>query len=170
LVTIRAERQQDISAIRIVNQKAFGQPQEAQLVDALRSSHAILLSLVAVLEDQVVGYVLYTPVSVVSGQTTLVGAGLGPLAVLPGYQRQGFGGKLIESGNRRLQEAGCPFIVVLGHSSYYPRFGFKPASLFGFRCEWEVPDEAFMMIIMDPEKMTGISGLARYRPEFSDLT
>ena len=98
-----------------------------------------------------------------------MGAGLGPMAVLPEYQRQGIGGKLIETGNQKLREAGCPFIVVVGHPEYYPRFGFKPASGYGMKCEWDVPDNVFMVLVTDRSKMKGVSGLAKYRQEFSDV-
>ena len=170
MLTIRLERPTDIPAIRLVNQLAFEQPQEADLVDALRDQGAILLSLVALLDDQVVGHCLYTPVDIGSAPHALIGAGLGPVAVLPAFQRQGIGSQLITKVNQRLQEAGYPFIVVLGHPTYYPRFGFQPASRFDIRCEWDVPDEAFMIKLLDPHKMSGVSGLASYRPEFSDVT
>jgi len=100
----------------------------------------------------------------------VTGAGLGPMAVLPEYQRQGIGSKLIEAGNRQLKEDGCPFIVVVGHAEYYPRFGFRPARAQGITCEWEVPDDVFMLLVLDPVKMQGVSGLAKYRNEFSSVS
>ena len=169
LITIREELPEDIEAIRAVNQKAFGQPQEGQLVDVLRKNSAVLLSLVATLNDRVVGHILYSPVSVGADGEKAVGAGLGPMAVLPEYQRQGIGGKLIEAGNQKIREGGYPFIVVLGHPGYYPRFGFKPASSYEIRCEWDVPDNVFMVMVMDQSKMMGVSGLAKYRQEFSSV-
>ncbi len=114
-----------------------------------------------------VGHILYTPVTLGYGSGELVGAGLGPMAVLPAHQGQGIGGRLVETGNRRLRQDGCPFIVVVGHPEYYPRFGFEPAGGHGIRCEWDVPGEAFMLLVLDRSKMEGVSGLARYRPEFS---
>jgi putative acetyltransferase len=149
-----------------VNQKAFGQPQEGQLVDALRTNGGVLLSLVATLNGHVVGHILYSPLSVSSDGGKVVEAGLGPMAALPEYQRRGIGGKLIETANQKLREVGCPFIVVLGHPEYYPRFGLKPASGYGIRCEWNVPDNVFMVLVMDQLKMKGVSRLAKYRQEF----
>lgn len=169
MVTIREERPEDIEAIRAVNQEAFGQPQEARLIDALRTNGGVLLSLVATLNRRVVGHILYSPLSVGSDREKPTGAALGPMAVVPQYQRQGIGGKLIEIGNQKLREVGCPFIVVLGHPEYYPRFGFKPASGYGIQCEWDVPDEVFMVLVMDQSIMKGVSGLAKYRQEFSSL-
>ena len=166
LIKIRKELPADIAAVRDLNRRAFEQDQEANIVDALRSNGAARLSLVATLSDRVVGHIVYSPLAL--GQ--VVGAGLGPLAVLPEYQRQGIGGKLVEAGNRQLKEGGCPFIVVVGHAEYYPRFGFKPARAQGITCEWEVPDDVFMVLVLDPERMRGVSGLAKYRPEFSTVS
>ena len=74
---------------------------------------------------------------------------------------------LVDEGRRRLEAQGCPFVIVIGHSTYYPRFGFVPASRYRISCEWEVPDEAFMILVLDETKMAGVSGLARYRQEFA---
>jgi len=167
LVIVREERPEDIEAIHAVNEKAFGQAQESQLVDALRKNSGVLLSLVATLNGRVVGHILYSPVSISSDGKAVIGAGLGPMAVLPEYQRQGIGGNLIEAGNQKLREMGCPFVVVLGHPEYYPRFGFKPASAYDIRCEWDVPDNVFMVLVMDQSKMKNISGAAKYRQEFA---
>jgi putative acetyltransferase len=167
LVDIREEHPGDVTAIRDLNKRAFGQDQEANIVDALRSNGAVLLSLVATLNGRLVGHIMYSPLSVGSEVT---GAALGPMAVLPEYQRQGIGSKLVEAGNRKLKDAGCPFVIVLGHANYYPRFGFRPASAHGIKCEWEVPDNVFMLLVLDQMKMPGVSGLAKYRHEFSSVT
>ena len=90
--------------------------------------------------------------------------------LLPLYQRQGIGEKLIEHGIQKLKEKGCPYVVVLGHPEYYGRFGFETASNHGIRSEWEgpeVPDDAFMVLVLDKSTMQGVKGLAKYRPEFS---
>jgi putative acetyltransferase len=167
LIEIREERPGDIAAIRDLNRRAFGQDQEGNIVDALRSNGAALLSLLATLDGRVVGHIVYSPLSV-NGEVT--GAALGPMAVLPEYQRQGIGSKLVEAGNLKLKDAGCPFIIVVGHANYYPRFGFRPASTHGIKCEWEVSDDVFMLLVLDEAKMQGISGLAEYRHEFSSVT
>jgi len=166
LIEIRKERPGDIPAIRDLNKRAFEQDQEANIVDALRSNGAASLALVATLNDRVVGHIMYSPAEV--GQVT--GAGLGPMAVLPEHQHQGVGGKLIEAGTRQLKDAGCPFIVVMGHADYYPRFGFRPARTLGITCEWEVPDNVFLLLVLDPEKMQGVAGMAKYRQEFSTVS
>ena len=166
LIRIREEQPGDIAAIREVNRQAFGQDGESTLVDALRASGTVLLSLVATVGDEVVGHIMYTPLQV--GDVT--GAALAPMAVLPDHQGHGIGSQLVRAGTRRLEASGCPFIIVLGHPHYYPRFGFTPASQRGITCEWDVPAEAFMLLVLDHARMASVSGRAVYRPEFSTVT
>jgi putative acetyltransferase len=166
-VLIREETPEDLPAIHAVNQAAFGRPDEAALVDRLRANGAVLLSLVAVAGGRVIGHILYSPVALGDEGAPLDGAGLGPMAVLPEEQRSGIGGRLIAEGTRRLRERGCPFIVVLGHPEYYPRFGFIPASMLGIQCTWDVPDNVFMVLTLDSARLAGKTGPARYRDEFS---
>ena len=162
VIEVREEQPSDVAAVRDLNDRAFGQPLEGRIVDALRSNGAAMLSLAAIRDGRVAGHVLFSPIDV-GGRT---GAALGPMAVLPEHQRTGIGSLLINEGCRRLEARGCPFIIVIGHTTYYPRFGFVPASRHGISCEWKVPDEAFMILVLDPSSMTGVTGLARYREEF----
>ena len=97
------------------------------------------LSLVAVVQNRVVGHVLFSPATVESEGSVVRGMGLAPMAVLPEWQRRGIGSELIGSGIAGLASRQCPFVLVLGHAEYYPRFGFEPASRYGIRSEWEVP-------------------------------
>jgi len=166
-IEIGEERPDDVAVVRELNRRAFGQDQEGNIVDVLRANGAALLSLVATLNDRVVGHIMYSPVSI-DGKVR--GAALGPMAVIPERQRQGIGSKLIEAGNQKLKDAGCPFIIVVGHADYYPRFGFRPASDHGIKCEWDVPDDVFMLLVLDEAKMEGVSGLAKYRHEFSSVS
>lgn len=170
MIVIRQEQPQDLKTIREVNRRAFGQRQEADLVDKLRQNYHDLLSLVAVIQNEVVGHILFTPVTIESAARTVQGMGLAPMAVLPEYQRQGIGSKLVRSGIEQLKKRQCPFIIVLGHAEYYPRFDFEPASRYGIRSEWEVEDEAFMILLLNESEMQDISGVARYLPEFAETT
>jgi putative acetyltransferase len=90
------------------------------------------------------------------------------MAVLPEYQKQGIGSELVRAGRSKLKKKRCPFVLVLGHAEYYPRFGFEPASRYGIRSQWEVPDEAFMILVLSEAEMKGISGVAKYRQEFDE--
>ncbi len=168
MVTLREECPEDIEAIRAVHHHAFGRPHEGRIVDALRTHRGVLLSLVATVNDRIVAHLLYSPVSIGTDPKIVMGAGLGPLAVLPAYQRQGIGAMLVSAGNQQLQARACPYIVVLGHPTYYPRFGFRPASGYGIRCAWDVPDEVFMVLMMEPATMQGVAGVAQYRQEFAE--
>jgi putative acetyltransferase len=169
MVIIRLERPEDSFQIRHVNELAFGQPAEADLVDKLRRACGGALSLVAEDDGAIVGHILFTPV-VVDGRPAL-GMGLAPMAVLPGRQRQGIGSQLVRRGLASLRERGCPFVVVVGHPEYYLRFGFEPASKHGFLSQWEgIPDAVFMVLMLDAHAMAGASGVARYRDEFNEVT
>jgi putative acetyltransferase len=167
LIEIRGEYPDDVAAVREVNRLAFGQEQESNIVDALRTNGAALLSLVATVDGQVVGHIMFSPLTVAENVKALV---LGPMAIAPEYQRQGIGTRLIEAGNRKIKDAGYPFIIVVGHAEYYPRFGFRRASEYGIKCEWDVPDEVFMLLVLNEAKMQGASGLAKYRHEFSTVS
>ena len=164
---IRREQPQDEDGIRAVNDLAFGQPDEGAVIDTLRRSYDDLLSLVAVEGERVVGHILFSPVQLEAQDGRLIrGMGLAPLAVLPEFQRRGIGGLLTRAGLDFLRKTPCPFVIVLGHADYYPRFGFERASAHGLQCQWEVPDEAFMVIILDEGVMRGAAGVARYRSEW----
>ena len=170
MTTIRLERSEDSSRIRHVNELAFGQTAEADLVEKLRRACADSLSLVA--EDgAIVGHILFTPVVVEGTGRHVLGMGLGPMAVLPEFQRQGIGSQLVRRGLDLLRERGCPFVVVVGHPEYYPRFGFEPASKHGLVSQWEgMPDAAFMVLVLDVHAVAGALGTARYRNEFNEVT
>ena len=164
---IREENTEDWAAVRELIGAAFGQVQEADLVEKLRQNCKERLSLVAVSGSRVVGQILFTPVMISGAKGSLQGMGLAPVAVAPECQRQGVGSLLIKNGIARLADTGCPFIVVLGHPEYYPRFGFEPTKLHGIRSEWEVPEEAFMIMVLNPFAMKDVEGVAKYHPEFA---
>ena len=169
MVLIRIEKTEDILQVRKVNEQAFGALEEANIVDALRQDCPGSLSLVAEDENRVVGHILFSPVVVDSSGRKIEGMGLAPMAVLPGKQRLGIGSRLVKRGLEILREQDCPFVIVLGHPEYYPRFGFEPASKRGLSCQWDgVPDEAFMIIVMDHASLEGVSSVARYREEFNE--
>jgi putative acetyltransferase len=167
IISIRVEQPGDVDGIRETNELAFGEPLEARLVDALRGS-ADYLSLVATLDDRVVGHILFTPVTIEPPVNRRI-AGLAPMAVRPEHQRAGIGSQLIRAGLEECSRNGYTAVVVLGHPEYYPRFGFTPAHTFGLTCEFPSPPEAFMAIELEPNLPSGIGGLVRYRSEFSTL-
>jgi putative acetyltransferase len=165
---IRDEQPGDEPAIVAVNLTAFGGPAEAALVDALRGAGAAVVSLVAEDEDgEIVGHVLFSEVTLEPPRPVADTIALAPVAVRPRLQGGGIGAALIEEGLRRCAKLGYGAAVLLGHPSYYPRFGFLPAHRFGLRCEFPSPPEAFMALELAPGGLDGEPALVRYHPAFS---
>jgi len=164
---IRTEKPEDIAAVRNVNIAAFGRENEANLVARLRGI-ASTFSFVAVQSDRIVGHLLFSLVTV-EGKCSknLSILGLAPVAVLPNYQRQGIGTLLIREGLKECGRSGFQAVVVLGHPDFYSRFGFIPASRKSLGCEYDVPDEAFMVLELESGALQDCSGTVKYRSEFS---
>ena len=168
MATIRRERPGDEEHIRLVNTRAFGQSAEADIVDTLRRTCPECVSFVALQDEEIVGHILFTPAEIVSAKGSFNGMGLAPMSVLPELQRQGIGSALVRAGIEEMRRAAHPFVIVLGHPAYYPRFGFVPALRRGISSEYEgVPDEAFMILVLDESALAGVAGTAKYRPEFA---
>lgn len=167
MIEIREETTSDQTAVRQINETAFGQAAEANVVDKLRASCDNYVSFVAIDHGTVVGHILFTPVTL--GDSSLVGMGLAPMAVLPTHQRKGIGSLLVRHGLGHMRLSGCPFVVVLGHPEYYPCFGFEKASHYNLNSQWDgVPDEAFMVVVFDKDALPKEGGMARYRGEFDE--
>jgi len=169
MIVVRAEEIADRVAVHRINELAFGQPDEANLVDALRSKASPFISLVAVVDEQVVGHIFFSPVTIESDQGVFGAMGLAPMAVLPEYQNKGIGSQLVREGLKECQRLGQDIVVVLGHPEFYPRFGFAPASLKGLKSEYDVRDEVFMSLEMSEGALAGRRGLVKYHPEFAKV-
>ena len=169
MVAILHERPQDANAIRFVLEEAFGQSNEADLVDALRHRGALTLSLVAIRENEVVGHILFSPVTIESAGASFNAIGLGPMAVLPPYQRKGIGSQLVRIGLEQCRQAGHEIVVVLGYPDFYSRFGFVPTKHRGIHCEFDVPDDVFMIMELRQGALAGRGGLVKYQPEFKSV-
>jgi putative acetyltransferase len=170
LPTIRPERPDEVAAVHRVNAEAFGQPNEADLVDALRANGKAVLSLVAELDGQVVGHVLFSPMSVEpAGACRAVG--LAPLAVLPERQRQGIGSALVRDGIERCRNLGFDIVLLLGEPEYYSRFGFINAAGLGidggFKSQRAL--QAFQVLELRPMASPGPLRVA-YAEEFAVYT
>jgi putative acetyltransferase len=163
---IRLEQPDDVAAVRETNEQAFGAPAEARLVARLRDS-SDCISLVATIDDRVVGHILFTPVSLEPATTVRI-AGLAPMAVRPEHQRAGIGSELARAGLDECRRRGYAAVVVVGHPEFYPRFGFVPGHTRGLECEFPVRPEVFMTLELIDGALAGVAGLVRYRPEFSE--
>lgn len=165
VVAIRAEAPADRDAIRHVNRLAFGQEDEADLVDALRDGGYVRASLIAEVEQRVVGHILFSDLPIVTATGTVPALALAPMAVLPAFQRLGVGSELVRRGLVECWERGHRIIVVLGHPAFYPRFGFshklatRLASPFSGK-------ESFMAAELVPGALDGIEGRVEYPPPF----
>lgn len=166
-VVVREERPDDVLAVSTVHELAFGGLDEARIVDAVRRAGEASLSLVAVVDDRVVGHVLFSPVTV-DGSPAPSGLGLAPMAVHPEFQRRRIGTRLLRASLERCRAMSTCFVAVVGHPEYYRRFGFRRASGVGLRYEHPVPDEAFMVLEVEPGCLSRISGVVRYVPAFSE--
>ena len=164
---IRPEQADDFDAVLALNVAAFGSPTEARLVDRLRDLCVDLVSLVALDGTELVGHILFSPVTLAQDDSLKL-YGLGPMAVAPARQRQGIGSALVEHGLERCRSLGADAVVVLGHPGFYPRFGFVPASRFGLDSDFPAPDDAFMALELRPGALRGKAGRIRYHPAFGD--
>lgn len=162
---VRPELPTDAEAVRAVNQAAFETNTEANLVELLHEQASRLISLVADDSGSIVGHILFSP-AVLLGHPGVKIMGLAPMAVLPARQRRGIGSTLVRAGLDACTQLGFAAVIVLGHAKYYPRFGFQPASRFALGCEYDVPDDVFMALELEPGILTGKTGTIRYHPAF----
>ncbi len=163
MITVRPEQPEDHAAVFEVNRRAFDTDAEARLVEALRPVARPLCSLVAVEGGQVVGHILFTPVTVAG---TAGAMALGPMAVVPEHQRRGIGSRLVRAGLDACRALGASVVFVLGHAAYYPRFGFRPAAPLGLRYKHPDFDPHFMVIELRPGALHGMTGEVVYHPAF----
>jgi putative acetyltransferase len=164
---IRREIPEDIEAIRHVNEEAFGGKEEADIVDALRKRSATVLSLVATDEGRVIGHILFSPVTIESESSSFPAVALAPMSVLPEYQGKGIGSDLVRAGLDECRAMGHELVVLVGHADYYPRFGFVPARERGIECEFEAPDEAWMLLELREGALGGRKGTVKFQAEFT---
>lgn len=169
---IRRETPRDRESIRKVNTLAFGQENEADLVDAIRASDHFIkaLSLVAERAGEVVGHILFSRITIETDQGEIGVLALAPMAVKPEFQNQGIGSRLVEHGLQVCREMDYPAVVVLGHAKFYPRFGFIPSSPEGIEPPFDVPDEVFMVLELKPGGLKKVRGSVKYPPAFDQVS
>lgn len=161
---MRAADYADHEAIHAIVTAAFEQEDEANLVDQLRDDGDALVELVA--EDdtgEIVGHIFFSPLAIIRAHDQLKAAALAPLAVKPGVQKSGIGGTLMRAGIEACRAAGVPAIIVLGHPSYYPRFGFTAEAAAPLSAPFSGP--SFMALELQPGILRD-GGIVRYAPAF----
>jgi putative acetyltransferase len=165
-IKIRNEEARDIEQVRAILKATFPTEAESKLVDALRENGKAIISLVAANNDEVLGHILFSPVST-TPPNQAKGIGLAPVAVRPDVQSQSIGSQLIREGLGLCKELGYDYCVVLGSPAYYQRFGFEKASHLGLQNEYGVEEE-FMLIRFSNSELA--HGLVKYAPEFAPFS
>ena len=170
-IIIRSESKEDYGHITRVNDLAFGQKHEGMLIDTLRKTDKFdpSLSLVALVKDGVVGHILFYPIFIRSQDSEYVTLALAPMSVLPDFQRQNIGSKLVREGIHRAKGLGFTSVIVLGHPLYYPRFGFEPASKWNIKAPFDVPDNAFLALELENDALRNKRGIVVYPEEFDSV-
>jgi putative acetyltransferase len=166
---VRAASYADLSALEAVHRQAFSSDLEARLVRLLIKRGKAVISLAAAFKGDVVGHILFSPVTCQTNDAVAAGLGLAPLAVLPEFQRRGIGSALVRAGLEECQRGGAPWVVVLGDPGYYGRFGFMPASHFGVTGEFG-GESAFQILLFTGQQAPGPGGHVLYAAEFSEIT
>ncbi|MBU2710795.1 GNAT family N-acetyltransferase [Zooshikella harenae] len=173
---IRESKNEDIEDIIHIHTVAFGHDKEAELVVNLLNDQSAqpILSLLAFVEDLVVGHILFTNCYLPGTERDVSSVLLAPLAVIPSHQKQGVGGRLIKQGLDTLKGRKTELVFVLGHPSYYPRYGFSPAGCQGLQAPYPLPDQhadAWMVQSLVPEAINSLEAKvvcadALDRPEY----
>ncbi|MEN5380115.1 GNAT family N-acetyltransferase [Sphingobacterium kitahiroshimense] len=172
-ITIREENKKDYLSIFDLIEKAFkdekySDHQEHFLVEKLRKSRAFVpgLSLVAEVDNNVAGHILLTEIKIKTSDDKITSLALAPVSVLPEFQGNGIGGKLINEAHQRAKDLGYQSVILLGHEKYYPRFGYKLAEEFGISLPFDVPKENCMAIELQPNALKNIRSEVVYPKEF----
>lgn len=173
-VNIRTEAEEDFKTVFALIKNAFENEElsdhkEHYLVERLRKSDAFIpeLSLVAEVNNQIVGYILLTKINIVDRSTnSYTSLALAPVAVLQKFQGKGIGGKLIEFAHKKAKDLDFGSVILLGHESYYPRFGYKPTKEFGIKLPFDVPEANCMVIELIESSLQNVNGVVQYPKEF----
>ncbi len=152
---------------------AFGQQDEARLVEALRKNDTAFipeLSIVALINNHIVGHILFTKIYIEeTNGNQHESLALAPVSVKPDFQRKGIGTQLIEQGLHAAKAKGFKSVIVLGHETYYPKFGFEPAHKWGIKAPFDVSANSLMAVALTSDGLKQVSGTVIYTKEFENL-
>ena len=172
-VLIRQELADDYTAVyklvkRAFEQEPMGGGNEQDLVERLRRSSSFIpeLSLVATVNNEIVGHILLTRLKIVAGDQTDISLALAPVSVMPEYQKNGIGGMLIKAAHAKAQELGFKSIILVGHETYYPRFGYVQLDNFEISLPFEVPPQNAMVLELETGALKNTKGEVIYDSAF----
>lgn len=172
-ITIRVEGPEDAALITDVIKRAYqdvpySDQREYLMVSRLRGGRGYIreLSLLAEVNGQAVGHVLLTAVIIRGPRSTAASLALAPLSVVPEFQRQGVGRRLVAEAHRRARGLGFGSVIVIGPSAYYPRFGYEPLDRYPITLPFAVPERNRMIAALTPDGLAGVSGMVEYAPEW----
>lgn len=170
-IQIRPEHKNDFSSISMLNDLAFGQEAEGNLTVKLRKNKDFIkeLSLVACMGNEIVGHILFSKIIIKNNEEEFQSLALAPMCVMPELQGLGIGSQIIKKGLQKATKLGYESVVVLGHDTYYSRFGFAPASSFQITCPFDAPDSNFMALELKKGSLNHVSGCVEYPTEFNDV-
>ena len=169
---IRTELPSDVEPIWVLNSSVYGNVAEANLVNDLRECGCEFLSLVAEIDHRIVGHILFTPVELLDDLYQINDArlmGLAPMAVDPEFRNNGIGSELIRVGLEYCKKLDYDAVAVLGHSKFYPKFGFIPSSNYNIKSEYDVPEDVFMIHELIEESLRGLRGTILYHDNFNKV-
>jgi predicted N-acetyltransferase YhbS len=168
---IRSEIEKDYQKITKINDLAFEGTSEGILIKKLRNTPSFNpeFSFVAEINNELVGHIIFYPIKIISDKKSFVSISLGPMAVIPNFQRKGIGTALVKKGLEKEKKLGFESVIVLGHAEYYPRFGFKPASKWNIKSPYDVPDNVFLALELVPGALKNVSGIVKYPKEFDEV-
>ena len=168
---VRQEEPSDYSSVFKVVEEAFktadhSDHNEQFLLEKLRNSSDFIpeLSLVCILDGKIIGHVMLTKAFINNKIPTLIVA---PLSVHPDYQRKGVGSLLMKEAHKRAIELGYNSAVLVGHPTYYPKFGYKQLSTWGIKMPMELPEDVCMGIELSPNALKGVSGILSFNKVLS---
>lgn len=161
---IRNETPADHADVDRLNRAAFGGGDEAEIVDRLRADGLIAFSLVATIQQRIVGHLVMSWLQTTMDGRPVDALALAPMAVAPGVQRRGVGSKLATAGVEAARQIDAAAIIVLGHPEFYSRFGFS--ATLARRLATPFPGDAFMALELRPGALAGARGAVRYPAAF----
>lgn len=162
--TIRAAKPADAETIAALNRAAFGGEEEVGIVERLRCDGLVAVELVAEQGGALLGHILLSWLPTLMDGRSVKALALAPMAVQPGHQKQGIGGRLIVAALGEARAVGAEVVIVLGHPDYYPRFGFSAALARHLASPFS--GEAFMALELVPGVLAGAQGSVSYPSAF----